>query len=100
VFRVPADSTIATWRTVQPPVLVIEILSPSTASTDRHRKRAAYLAHGVAEVWLVDVDARAIEQWTPQSEFPQLHTAHIGWAPHKGAPELAIQFDVLFASPA
>ena len=42
------------------PDLVIEILSPSTASLDRNFKRALYARHGVKEFWLVDTDARSI----------------------------------------
>lgn len=42
------------------PDLVIEILSPSTASIDRNFKRALYARHGVKEFWLVDTDARNI----------------------------------------
>jgi len=36
------------------PDLVVEILSPSTASRDRGEKRKAYEAAGVRELWLVD----------------------------------------------
>ena len=42
------------------PDLVIEILSPSTASIDRNFKRALYARHGVKEFWLVDTDAKNI----------------------------------------
>ncbi|MFT5128145.1 MAG: Uma2 family endonuclease [Rhodothermales bacterium] len=35
------------------PRLVVEILSPSTEATDRHRKLPKYAAHGVQEVWLI-----------------------------------------------
>ena len=42
------------------PGLVIEILSPSSAETDRGTKRHLYGAHGVAEYWLVDPIAETI----------------------------------------
>jgi Uma2 family endonuclease len=46
-----------------PPDLVIEILSPSTARRDRTVKRNLYQRQGVAEYWIVDLDARQVEGW-------------------------------------
>ncbi len=43
------------------PLVVIEILSPSTRSRDRAFKTKRYLGLGVREVWLVDPDECAIE---------------------------------------
>ena len=48
------------------PILVVEVLSPSTAERDRGPKCAAYLRGGVAEVWLVDPDDRTIEVVTAE----------------------------------
>ena len=45
------------------PDLVIEILSPSTARRDRTVKRLLYQRQGVAEYWIVDLDARQVEVW-------------------------------------
>ena len=46
------------------PILVIEILSPSTGRRDREVKRRIYLAAGVREVWIVDPARRSIELYT------------------------------------
>lgn len=43
------------------PDLVVEILSPSTASNDRGAKYDTYEKHGVREYWLVDPDAKFVE---------------------------------------
>ena len=45
--------------------LVVEVLSPSTASRDRGVKSELYLAAGVGEVWLIDGSKRTIEIRTP-----------------------------------
>ena len=43
------------------PMLVVEILSPSTTLIDRNAKRLIYARHGVPFYWLVDPEGRAIE---------------------------------------
>ena len=43
------------------PTLAVEILSPSTATIDRTRKRELYARYGVSYYWLIDLDAREIE---------------------------------------
>ncbi len=45
------------------PDFVAEVLSPSTERTDRSIKMRDYGAHGVAEYWIVDADARTVEQY-------------------------------------
>ncbi len=80
VLSSPVDVVIDDWNVLQPdvmvlregarwqdvdreevPVLVAEVLSPSTESRDRGAKAIAYLRAGVAEIWLVDPDAGAID---------------------------------------
>ncbi len=43
------------------PDLVIEVLSPSTASYDKVKKSKMYYAYGVKEYWIVDPDAKVVE---------------------------------------
>lgn len=53
---------IVTEQNIQgAPDLVIEVLSPGTASRDRTIKRARYARFGVREYWLVDLVSRTIE---------------------------------------
>ncbi len=80
VYAVPESADLS-WREMPPPLLVVEILSRSTTRRDRHRKRPAYLAHGVAEVWTIDAPRRTIEWWTRASEFPETHGDGIMWMP-------------------
>ena len=62
LFVERARLSIITARAVEdPPTLVVEILSLSTARIDLGRKRALYAEHGVPWYWLVDPDARTIE---------------------------------------
>jgi len=50
------------------PDLVVEILSPSTRKRDKVVKAAAYAKHQVSEYWLVDPEARTLEQYRLDGE--------------------------------
>ena len=88
VFVVPADNIpdeAMSWTDVRHLLLAVEVLSPSTERQDRVRKRDFYLANHVDEYWIVDLDARVIERWTPERERPDLRRDEITWHP-RGAP--------------
>jgi Uma2 family endonuclease len=61
VFISRARVHIVRDRVWGPPDLVVEVLSPHTARYDRTTKLDWYERYGVAECWLVDRNARAIE---------------------------------------
>ena len=42
------------------PDLVVEILSPSTATRDKTFKRSLYARHGITEYWMVDLTEKII----------------------------------------
>jgi Uma2 family endonuclease len=44
-----------------PPLIAVEVLSPSTRNEDLIHKPGEYLAAGVAQYWIVDPDAHTIE---------------------------------------
>jgi Uma2 family endonuclease len=56
-----ARRPIGEKRLEQTPVLVAEVLSPSTRSYDRKRKRAAYEKLGIEHFWVVDPAGPSIE---------------------------------------
>ena len=81
VYHAPFDAVLSELDVVQPdllyvsnerthiitpeniqgaPDLVVEILSPSTATRDRTFKRTLYARHGVKEYWMVDTSAKDI----------------------------------------
>lgn len=45
------------------PDWVCEVLSPSTAKTDRGIKHVDYALHGVSEYWMLDPDKQQLEQY-------------------------------------
>ncbi|HEY3322981.1 MAG TPA: Uma2 family endonuclease [Planctomycetota bacterium] len=54
------------------PDLVVEVLSPSTESTDRGTKFEDYAANSVMEYWIVDPASEVVEQYLLKGEGYQL----------------------------
>ena len=76
--------------------LAVEVLSPSTARTDRYLKRPEYQRRGVGEYWIVDVDARLVESWRPGDEVPEVVSGTLTWQPHAGHEPLVIDLATIF----
>jgi Uma2 family endonuclease len=47
-----------------PPDLAVEVISPGTRRQDRHDKFYEYAQAGIAEYWLVDLEAQSVEVYT------------------------------------
>lgn len=84
------------WSDITSLQLAVEVLSPSTARADRHRKRVIYQEEGVGEYWIVDGDARLVERWRPSDERPEILTAAFDWQPRAGLASLRIDVPQLF----
>jgi Uma2 family endonuclease len=84
------------WKTVQTLLLVVEVLSPSTARQDRFTKRRLFQEVGVPLAWFVDCDQQTVEIWTPDAVFPVIEQQRLLWHPAGAAESLEIMLDVLF----
>jgi len=73
VWISPARAAILGDRVEGAPDLVVEVLSPPTASRDRGEKSLLYAASGVAEYWLVDPDEQSIEFLVLRGERYDVH---------------------------
>jgi len=85
------------WKEIRSLVLAVEVLSPSTARADRQIKRRRYQRHGVAEYWIVDLDARLVERWRPADERPEILAERLEWRPMGETPPLEIDLPPFFA---
>ena len=96
VVRKQAAQILKQWSEVGVPVLAIEFLSPSTAARDRGAKRRIYQGAGVAEYWIVDLDARLVERRRPGDARPEVVSEELVWEPF---PAIAARLDLptLFA---
>jgi Uma2 family endonuclease len=75
-------------------LLAIEVLSPSSSRHDRVRKRPLYQRH-VPDYWIVDLDARLFERWTPGDERPEVITETLVWHPAGAATPLTLNVAAL-----
>ncbi len=66
-------------KLVEPPLLIVEVRSPSTALIDLNRKKAAYQEFGVPSYWIVD----------PDPDRPQLTVFELGPAGYALASRVA-----------
>jgi len=48
---------------IEPPLIVIEILSPLDTHSRLHQKGREYAAMGIRNIWLIDPEARTLRQW-------------------------------------
>ena len=117
-FAAPADVAFSQRRGVQPDVFVVplvrgrrpehfdevkrlllavEVLSPTTALADRVPKRMLFRDEGVAEYWIVDLDARAIERSTPNEPRPEVLVESLEWYPEGATEPLVIDLVAYFA---
>lgn len=99
IFVVPRDNAekSTSWKDIKSLLLAIEILSPSTARADRHRKRLLYQQFQVGEYWIVDSDARVIDRWRPADSRAETLSDQIEWHPNAEYPPLRIDLSELFA---
>jgi len=86
-----------------PPDLIVEIISPSTAERDRGLKLERYRLFGVAEYWVVDPDACALEVWdlAGGASDPVILTGgdRLTWRPEGTEPALEIDLEELLGDP-
>ncbi len=84
------------WKEYGIPLLVIELLPPSSARHGRITKRRRYQCTGVSEYWVVDLDARAVERWRPHDERPEVFDDVLTWQPESAVHPLSIPLPELF----
>ncbi len=98
VFRKEPGRRVREWAEVGVPVLAIEFLSPTTAARDRGAKRRIYQRAGVAEYWIVDLDARLVERWRPEDVRPEVLDERLVWAPPELSAPLTLDVRAIFAA--
>jgi len=91
-----ASDEVLGWSDVTALLLAVEVISPSSVRTDRVDKRDYYMNAQVPAYWVVDLDARVVERWTPERETPLVVRSSLDWRPVGADEALAIDLPALF----
>jgi Uma2 family endonuclease len=83
------------WEEIPHLLLAVEVLSPSTATTDRGVKRRLY-QQVADEYWIVDLDARCIERWRPKDARPEVLDTVLEWRPEDAGEPLVLDVAAYF----
>lgn len=98
ILVVPAHEVSHDWRTFRNLLLVAEVVSPSSARGDRLVKRREYQERGVGTYWVVDADARVVEEWHPGDDVPALVTDTLRWRAAPEVPGLVLPLGAVWAA--
>lgn len=91
-----AESRTLSWAAMQRLLLVIEVLSPSTARADRFTKRRRYQEAGVPDYWIVDLERQVVEIWHPADRQPRIEAEAVTWLPVGAAVPCGLSLAELF----
>lgn len=86
------------WPDMKTLLLACEVLSPTTARYDRVTKRRFFSRTGVAEYWVVDLDARIVERSRPSDERFEVITDTLIWHPTGAATPFVLELPSFFAA--
>jgi len=75
------------WRDLGRPLLVVQILSSSTAARDRGVKRRMHQQAAIPEYWIIDLDSRLVGRCRPEDDRPEILRDLLTWqAPSSKEP--------------
>ena len=92
----PDEARTLEWSRMRTLLLVVEVLSPSSARGDRFLKRLRYREAGVPLYWVVDGEERSVEIWTPADDFPVIERERVAWHPSGAHAPLTLRLEELF----
>lgn len=92
----PNPLAVATENEQPDLLLIAEVISPSSRRTDRVKKRVHYLRNGVPDYWVVDLDARVVERWSPGCVAPTVLDTTLEFHPVGASEPLVIDLVLFF----
>lgn len=95
MVRQPPISAGNNWENAPLPILLVEVLSPSTRRRDLNEKRSFYSDVGIPEYWVIDADKRAVHVFC-QNAAPHVVSDVLRWHPNTATEPLEINLPELF----
>jgi Uma2 family endonuclease len=93
----PESARSPRWEAMFDFHLFVEILSPSTARHDRFTKRRLYQDMQVPLYWIIDIENRRAEVWTPSATNPAYEVSTLVWHPDGAQDPFTVSLDELLA---
>lgn len=84
------------WTAMSGWWLAVEVFSPGSHRYDRDYKRDAYLALGVHQVWLVDLEEKCVFVSRPGAPPDVCHAERLTWHPPEMPAPLVIELSEIF----
>jgi len=88
--------SIDEWSPVRKLYLAVEVLSPSSLRADRFTKRRLYPEQGISPYWIVGIENRQVEVWTPDALFPAVERERLAWRHPHANRECVVELVKLF----
>ena len=86
------------WADIRSLYLAVEVVSPSSARSDRMAKRRLYQEQRIPTYWVVDIDQKQVEVWTPDALFPVVERERLVWRHPALETECVLELGRLFAA--
>lgn len=96
VTSMPEAQRLLTEMSARELLVAVEVISPSSARYDRVTKRALYQRH-VSEYWVIDLNARLVERWSPNDDRPEIIIDTLVWRPEGASEPFVLELAGYFA---
>ncbi len=96
MVRAEPDDVNGKWENAPTPILVVEVVSPTTWRRDHIMKREFYCEAAVSEYWIVDMENRFVRVVRPGVE-DIVATDELAWSPRLSSPRFVLRLADLFS---
>ena len=87
------------WSDITTLHLVVEVLSPPSLRADRFTKRRVYQEQRIPAYWIVDIENRQVEVWTPDAIFPTIARDQVRWRHPEITTDCVVELSTVFRVP-